>query len=323
MNASTTWNDADDSLPPSRAVSRVTLCTPTLNAGGGWPQWLECTREAATAAGASLWVIDSSSDDETARQAREAGARVSVIERGDFDHGGTRAWALAQLDDQDIVVFMTQDALLETPQSLTALLAAFENPAVGAAYGRQLPHANATPIAAHARLFNYPPRSHQVMPADLKQWGIKAAFLSNSFAAYRVGALKAAGGFPRRVILGEDMIAGARLLEAGWWLAYCAEARVFHSHNYSLGEECRRYFDIGVMHAREAWLLTLAGRAEREGRRFVASELRYLRAHRARAIPEALVRNALKYLGYRLGQAERRLPLWLKRWLSMHSGYWR
>lgn len=301
-------------------VFHVSICIPTLNAGALWHDWLQ--QAAPAIARTTTLVVDSSSDDDTATLAARAGCRVEVIERAQFDHGATRDWALRQLDDYEIVIFLTQDALLASPTAIEELVAVFEDPTVGAAYGRQLPHRDATPFATHARLFNYPAHSHRVAPEDMARWGIKAAFLSNSFAAYRRQALLDAGGFPHGAILSEDMVAGARLLQAGWHLAYCAQACVQHSHNYSWGQEFRRYFDIGVLHARERWILEMTGNAEREGQRFVVSELRYLARHAPWAIPGAFIRNALKYLGYRLGRHERSLPLRLKRRLSMNRGYW-
>ncbi|BBI49657.1 hypothetical protein HORIV_20780 [Vreelandella olivaria] len=98
------------------------------------------------------------------------------------------------------------------------------------------------------------------------------------------------------------MIAGARLLKAGWKLAYCAEACALHSHNYSLVEEFQRYFDIGVLHHREAWLLDWLGRAEGEGGRFVRSELSYLWRRAPWRLPEAGLRTLLKYAGVSVGQ---------------------
>jgi rhamnosyltransferase len=267
-------------------------------------------------------VVDSSSDDGTAEAAQQAGLEVMVIKRCEFDHGGTRQRALAHLSDCDIVIFLTQDALLADPTALSQLVAAFDDPNVGAAFGRQLPHLDATPISKHARYFNYPATPRVVDGADIPRLGIKTAFLSNSFAAYRRDALLDVDGFPEGTILSEDMIAGARLLKAGWKIAYCAKARVFHSHNYSVREEFQRYFDIGVLHHREAWLLAWLGRAEGEGRRFVRSEMRYLLREAPWQLPEAALRTVLKYAGYRLGKAENKLPLSLKRRLSMHRHYW-
>ena len=87
-------------------------------------------------------------------------------------------------------------------------------------------------------------------------------------------------------------------------------------------QEFQRYFDIGVFHARESWLLESFGKPEGEGGRFVRSELRYLGRHAPWLIPSALLRTILKYSGYRLGRMEQRLPLWLKRRCSMHKGFW-
>lgn len=297
----------------------LAVCVPTLNAGALWPEWL--TRFKATFGNTRLLVVDSSSSDATPDLAREAGADVVSIERHEFDHGATRDWALRHVQE-DIVVFLTQDALPANEASHLALLEAFQHPGVGAAFGRQLPHHDATPISAHARLFNYPPTSRMVSASDIPQLGIKAAFLSNSFTAYRRQALLDAGGFPHGTILSEDMIAGARLLQAGWQLAYCADAQVFHSHNYSFSEEFRRYFDIGVLHQQERWLVEWLGRAEGEGARFVRSEVRYLLRHACWRLPEAALRTVIKYAGYRLGQQHTRLPLAVKQRCSMNTRFW-
>lgn len=297
----------------------VAICVPTLNPGKRFARWLQATLPALN--GARLLVIDSSSDDDTVALARAAGAEVVVIKRSEFDHGATRDMALRRLAT-DIVVFMTQDALPASTETISHLVSTFKDASVGAAFGRQLPHDDATPIAAHARLFNYAPTSYTVGLADASRMGIKTVFLSNSFAAYRRDALLGAGGFPHGLILAEDMLAGARLLKAGWRLAYCADACVKHSHNYSLLEEMRRYFDIGVLHGRERWLLEWLGRPEGEGMRFVRSECRYLLRKAPWRLPEAGVRSLLKYLGYRLGHVEADLPLAAKRRLSMQRSYW-
>lgn len=224
--------------------------------------------------------------------------------------------------EADVLICMTQDAVLAGPDALVSLLAAFADPTVGAAYGRQLPHTDAGPLAAHARLFNYPDASRVVSLADKDRLGLKTCFMSNSFAAYRVADLLAVGGFPANVILGEDMAVTARLLLAGKRVVYQAQACVYHSHDYSPLEDFRRYFDTGVFHAREQWLLNAFGGASGEGLRFVKSELRYLLKNAPWLIPSALLRTVLKLLGYRLGRAEARLPLALKRRLSMFNGFW-
>ncbi len=152
--------------------------------------------------------------------------------------------------------------------------------------------------------------------------GFKSIFISNSFAAYRREALFAVGGFPSDVIFGEDTIVAAKLLLAGWKIAYVADAQVYHSHAYTSTQDFKRYFDIGVLHSRESWLLQEFGGTGGEGSRFVRSEWNYLWPQYWWLIPSALIRTALKLVGYRLGRIESKLSLRIKRRLSMHRRFW-
>jgi rhamnosyltransferase len=297
------------------------LIVPTRNPGPLWPQWLAAVRGQQLSTRGLI--VDSTSTDGTDFSALPLGWACLRIAAADFNHGDTRNTALQHIpDDIEIVVFMTQDALLATADSLQTLLSAFADPLVACAYGRQLPHASATPLAAHARSFNYPVASRTLSLADKPQLGLKTCYLSNSFAAYRLKDLLAVGGFPSNVILGEDMSAAARLLMAGKRLAYVAEACVYHSHNYTLVQEFRRYFDIGVFHVRAPWLLEDFGDAEGEGIRFARSELAYVWRQAAVWLPVALASTLAKWSGYNMGRIEAHLPLVLKRWCSMHKGYW-
>jgi rhamnosyltransferase len=299
---------------------KIAICIPTLNPGKNIEDflWLKKTQGEVVD---KFLIIDSESDDGSVQRLTDAGFLLHSIPRNEFNHGATREIA-RKLVDAEIVVFMTQDAILADPLSLQHLVENFGNPHVGAAYGRQLPALNASPIATHARLFNYPPISRVVSREDIPRLGVKAAFLSNSFAAYRREALQTVGGFPSDVIFGEDTFVAARMLQAGWKLAYCAEATCYHSHNYTPIHEFQRYFDMGVFHAREAWYLQVLGGAEGEGKRFVLSELRYLRRQAPALIPVALIRSAFKLIGYRLGRLERYLPRGIKLACSMNRGFW-
>lgn len=304
------------------APLRYGVLVPTLNAGPTWSEWIDALKKQSPPP-AEVLVIDSGSPDDTVQMAREAGFTVMGIDRCDFNHGGTRRKGVKCFNRHiDFLVCLTQDAILTDADAMAALLSAFENPSIGAAFGRQLPHADASALASHARLFNYPNASRVVSLADKDRLGLKTCFMSNSFAAYRVADLLAVGGFPSDVILGEDMAVAARLLLAGKRVAYQADACAHHSHNYTPLEDFRRYFDTGVFHAREQWLLDAFGGASGEGLRFVKSELRYLLKNAPWLIPSALLRTVLKLVGYRLGRAEAGLPLALKRRLSMFSGFW-
>lgn len=265
-----------------------------------WDEFMRSLR-AQTLLPLEVFVLDSSSTDDTADLARRDGCRVVTVPREEFRHGGTRQRAAELAADADILVYLTQDSILANPNALVNLIAAFGDPTVGAAYGRQLPRPGSSPIEAHARLFNYPPVSSVRSVDSVAKLGFKAIFFSNSFGAYRRTALLEVGGFPTELNFGEDTVVAARLLQTGWKIAYCAEAQAYHSHNYSLREEFRRYRDIGRLHASEPELLRDFGAATGEGRRFVFSEIRYLLQEAPWLIPEAGLRTALKYAGYRGG----------------------
>lgn len=131
-----------------------------------------------------------------------------------------------------------------------------------------------------------------------------------------------AGGFPIDTIMNEDTYVAGKMLISGWRIAYCAEAQVFHSHDYSLRDEFKRYFDIGVFHNTSSWLQRMFGGASGEGLRFVVSELRYLMQHAPGAIPSALLRTGLKWLGFKLGSLHLGLPQAIRRRCSLHKTYW-
>ena len=248
--------------------------------------------------------------------------RIMWIAPAAFNHGGTR-WAAAQVYGRAaIFVYLTQDAVLADGTALDRLVRVFRRPQIGCAYGRQLPQADASPVARFARAFNYGARSQVRSFADRERYGVKAAFLSNSFAAYRGEALVAVGGFPTQTILCEDMYVAAKMLMAGWQVAYVAEAEAYHSHDYTLLQEARRYFDFGVFHARERWIQQTFGKAEGEGVRFVREEARFLLREAPWLLPSMVLRDGLKFLSYRLGRLERYLPLGVKRRISMTKSFW-
>ena len=134
--------------------------------------------------------------------------------------------------------------------------------------------------------------------------------------------LREVGGFPSNIIFGEDMYVAAKMLLAGWKVAYAGNAECYHSHNYTLIEECRRYFDIGVFHSREVWLNEKFGGAGNEGFRYVKSELKFLGLSMLHLWPSSILRNALKLFFYKLGKKEDLLPKSFKRKLGMNWRFW-
>lgn len=266
-------------------------------------------------------VIDSSSPDQTAAIAKEMGCRVEVIPQSEFNHGGTRNRA-ARLAKGEILVFMTQDALPVDEFFLQKLIEPIEQGRAVAAYARQIPYPDANPPEAFGRQFNYPAQSHLQTLDQLPQKGFKTFFYSDVASAVRAEVFWAMGGYPDWVIVNEDVYLCAQLLRAGHVVAYSAEARVWHSHNYSLLQQFRRLFDVGVFVSQAGEMLAGA-KTSGEGLRFV----RHMTAHLAQKgawgwIVYGWLEAALKFLGYQMGRRHGLLPLPLKRHLSLHRRFW-
>ncbi len=263
--------------------------------------------------------------------------RFTKIEPAKFDHGGTRHLGASQ-SQADILLFMTQDAVPENEylveemvKAITGGMTATEAVAaegsmpvqIAAAYARQLPAADCNFIEQYTRQFNYPAESRVKTKADLPALGIKTYFCSNVCAAYRRDIYEKMGGFERRTIFNEDMIFAARLIQEGYGVAYAADARVIHSHNYSGLQQLHRNFDLAVSQAEHPEIFE-AVPSEGEGIRMVKSTAGYLcKCGKAYLVPKLVWQSGCKYLGYLLGKRYRKLPKKMVLWLTMNKRYWR
>ncbi len=247
--------------------------------------------------------------------------RIKEIDSKDFDHGRTRQYGISMNREAEIYIFLTQDAILANEYALKNIVDVFKNTKVGCAYGRQLPQNNATIFAQLAREYNYGNESYIRYISDKDKYGMKTAFISNSFAAYRKEAMDEVGGFPENMILSEDMYVAAKMLMKGWGVAYCSSAIVYHSHNYTIFEEFKRYFDIGAFQSQESWIRRSFGNAEKNGKDFIFYEIKRLWKN-PWLIVLMLCRDGAKYFGYRLGLIEKKFPRCIKRKISMNYMYW-
>lgn len=302
---------------------RVSITIPTLNAEKFIREFVLRLRQ-QTLSPAEIIVVDSSSEDRTVGIATEMGCKTITIERTAFDHGGTRNLG-AKLSTGNVLVFMTQDALPVDDRFLENLVGPLADPAdplIAASFGRQLARNDAVPPEKFARLFNYPDTGIVKGREDLPRLGIKTFFFSDVCSAVRKREFEAVSGFPEKIIMNEDMILAAKLILRGYKVAYVPKAAVWHSHNYSIAQQFRRYFDIGASLSMNRWLLKYA-KAEDEGLRFVKEQITWLLRHRQyRWIPQVLALTVAKYAGYKLGLMEDKFPAGLKKRFSMHRHFW-
>jgi GT2 family glycosyltransferase len=191
-----------------------------------------------------LHVVDSGSTDGTWEQleARRAGFPVPFhavrIQPAEFDHGDTRN-LLAARSTGDLLVYMSQDAIPSTPDWLSLLVRNFQDPAVGAAYCRNVARADArllTKVFCRSDPGYAPERAETRMP-DAVTWSRmsvderRVVCNFNDVASAIRRELWELHPFPR-TMMGEDVLMARAILEAGHAIVYDAQATVDHSHDY-------------------------------------------------------------------------------------------
>lgn len=266
-------------------------------------------------------VVNSSSEDGTVDLAKKMGAETMIIPRSQFNHGSAREIARKYLKT-DIVVFMTPDAYPVDPHFLEPLLAPLMQQQASIAYARQIPHQGAGFFEAFPRQFNYPEKSHIRGLEDVKHYGAYTFFCSNTCAAYMNSALDEIGGVPE-VLFGEDTLSVAKLLNKGHKIAYVAESVVRHSHDYSLLQEFKRHFDIGLVRKEYQQLLCIQGADASRGRQYLQSMMRWVAVQHPSWLPYAFMHIFSKWCGYRLGRLSLHAPNWFKQLFSSQDFYWK
>ena len=268
-------------------------------------------------------LVEKKEDAEVLQMLQKAeNAKVVPIEKKDFDHGGTRNKGAA-LSKADYMLFMTQDAVPVDAYLIENLVQAMEKEEAATAYGRQLPDDTVGVIEHYTREFNYPAKSYVKSKKDLETMGIKTYFCSNVCAMYRKDVYEKMGGFVLHTIFNEDMIMASKVIQAGYKIAYVAEAMVIHAHKYTYRQQFTRNFDLAVSQ-RQYHEIFDAVKSESEGMRLVKNTKKYLYRHgKWYLVPDLIFQSGFKYLGYRLGKKYDKLPLWLVKKFSMNPSYWR
>ena len=234
---------------------------------------------------------------------------VVHITRHEFDHAGTRDMGL-RMSDADYVLFMTMDAIPKDNYLVEKLLSRFRRADnIAVSYARQLPKKDCNRIEQITREFNYPAQSRVQTSDDIKELGIKAYFCSDVCAMYDTSIYRSLGGFKAPAIFNEDMVYAAGALDAGYAVSYCADALVYHSHNYTGRQYYRRNFDLGVSQANHPEIFerfNVKGTGMQLVRKSLAQICR-------RGTPADIIRlvyySGMKYLGFRKGKNYHKLSL--------------
>lgn len=181
----------------------------------------------------SLHLVDSSSTDETLEIARRFPVAITVLPAEDYFPGKVLNGVIEGIS-ADLIVFLNSDAELLHPDSLTLLLAAFHDPAVQAAFGRQIPREGAATWVRRDYEVAFPPQ------APAPSW----MPLSLCFSAMRRSAWEK-HPFYTAAWGSEDVEWGVWARLNGGEIRYVPGAVCLHSHNYTLRQLYGRKFIEG------------------------------------------------------------------------------
>ncbi|WP_077307305.1 glycosyltransferase family 2 protein [Terribacillus halophilus] len=301
-------------------MKKISVLIPTYNPGSEIKKLLDrLLSQVLKGIELEIIIVDSSSTDNTPNLIADNYPSVNFISirNDDFDHGGTRN-LLASVAQGDYLLFMTQDAIPVDDYLLKNLSFPLKDEMCLISFARQIPKEDASPLEQFARSYNYPPQSIEKKKELLPKLGIKTFFNSNVCSMYKREVFEKFDGFPEKIILNEDMILSSNVILQGYSVMYASDAKVFHSHNYKLKQQFKRYFDIGMAFHDTEFLLKYASN-EKEGFKMIKSQFGSLwKDKKIGYIIIAVFENLAKFSGYYMGKKHYLFPQKLKRALSAY-----
>jgi rhamnosyltransferase len=296
----------------------TSIVIPTKNGGEDIGACLQAVYSQKGTGPYDVILIDSGSTDNTLEIVGRYRVRLQRIPPETFHHARTRNYA-AGLAKGEVLVFLSQDAIPVSDTWLAAFLSNFDEPAVGAVYGRQLAKAESGVERRSAFAVMYGGTRIVKMPMDGVGLGHKYYHFSNANSAIRRKVWEATR-FPDEMKVFEDVGIAKRILDSGWSIVYEPEAAVYHSHDFPLDILFRRYFDIGVVYQRLGiWSSGSRATLWRDGWRGFQGKLSSLVKEGAReGAGSSIIKDVGKYVAIQLGRNERLLPRAMKKKLSLY-----
>jgi rhamnosyltransferase len=266
--------------------------------------------------------VDSGSTDGTLEITRSFSLETHHIKKRDFHHSRTRNLAVT-LANNNIVVFLSSDAVPKDTKWLSSLVSPFVDPTVGGVYGRQIPPDTTGPVRRCALTHLYHSTREVRDPLGVRDFSLSMLRFSDANAAVRKELLTRFR-FNERALVCEDHGMCRDILSAGYKIIYEPDAAVIHGHERTLYGEFQFAVDNGISLARMG-ILGGKGSARSElryGLSVAARQVRHFAERRQyRYALMSICTNAVRWWGVQIGKRAEQLPFWLARRVSPGLGY--
>lgn len=192
------------------------------------------------------------SKDNTEEILKKSNINYKKIKKEEFSHGLTREIEAFE-SNADIIVFVTQDVIIEKEDWLFNLTKDIISGEVDACYSRQICTNNT--IEKYTRECNYPKESKIVSKEDIEKLGLKTFFFSDAASAIKRETFVKLNGYDhKKLVINEDMYIAYKLITNGYKIKYCADSEVIHSHVFTLKQYYNRYKDTGKFFKENSYL---------------------------------------------------------------------
>ena len=179
------------------------------------------------------------SNDDTEKYLKENDINYRKIKKEDFSHSLVREKEALE-SNADVVVFITQDVVIEDELWLYNLVKDIDDKNIVATYSRQISKFNN--IEKYTREANYPDKDVIKSKEDIDKYGLKTFFFSDAASAINTKIFKKLDGYDNNNLpISEDMYIAYKIIMNGYKIKYCSNSIVYHSHKFTIKELYSRY----------------------------------------------------------------------------------
>lgn len=178
--------------------------------------------------------------------------KYKLISKNEFSHSLVREES-AKESNADIIVFITQDIVIESTDWLINLVNPIIHGEADACYSRQISKYNN--IEKYTREKNYPNESFIKTKENIPKLGLNTFFFSDASSAIKRDIFIKLKGYDEKDLpISEDMYFAYKLIMNGYKIKYCANSIVYHSHHFTLCELYKRYKLTGQFFKENSYL---------------------------------------------------------------------